>query len=76
MGQSASSRREQLFQKSKQNMTLKGQQEGLAIPVPGDRWTTRPTQTWGVGRGAEGGPALPREAAHPKSQAAPGCAVQ
>ena len=48
MGQSASSRREQLFQKSKQNMALKGQQEGLANPVPGDRWTTCPTRTWAV----------------------------
>ena len=38
MGQSASSLREQFFQKLKQNMTLKGQQEGPSIPVPGDRW--------------------------------------
>lgn len=50
MGQSASCLREQFFQKSKQNMTLKGQQEGLAIPVPGDRWTMghgRGVWSWG-----------------------------
>lgn len=50
MGQSASSLREQFFQKSKQNMTLKGQQEGLAVLMPGNRWTMghgRGVWSWG-----------------------------